>query len=251
MLALPVCASAQATADQQAAPAAAAPAPAATGAGAPGAGAPEPAALPADALPGHLAEETRTATFEVTAIDPTARTISLRSPGQEPQNYLVDKEVRNLDQVKVGDRVSVTYHESTSIKVLPPGELGKEDNAAIQRSEPGAKPGGVASRSRSITVKVSSIFPEQKEFLTRNADGELRTWKVKDAKDLEQFKSGDRLQLTSVSSMAISVTPAPPPSPADAAAPAAAKPDAAAPAVAPSAEPAKAPEPAKPAEPAK
>jgi len=38
----------------------------------------------------------------------------------------------------------------------------------------------------------------------------LRTWKVKDAKDLETLKSGDRVQFTSISTLAVNVTPAPP-----------------------------------------
>ncbi len=35
--------------------------------------APEPAAPPADALPGHIAEERHTSTYEVTAIDAATR----------------------------------------------------------------------------------------------------------------------------------------------------------------------------------
>jgi len=177
---------------------------------APGPAAPEPAAAPADALPGYFAEERKSITTEVVAVDPKTRIIMLREEGQEPQAFTVDKEVRNLDQVKPGDRVKVDSYQSTSLKVLPPGELGDEDIVGTERSQPGEKPGGVAVRQRTITVKVSSIFPESKEFLTRNAKGQLRTWKVKDAKDLEKIKSGDRIQLTSVSTLAVSVTPAPP-----------------------------------------
>ena len=204
----------------------------------------EPAAPPADATPGHFAEERHSSTAEVVAVDAAKRMITLREEGEEPQSFEVSDEVRNLDQVKAGDRVKVDTHASSSIKVLPPGDIGETASATIERSEPGEKPGGVAARTKTITVTVSSVFPESKEFLTRNAQGKLRTWKVKDAKELENLKSGDRVQLTLTSSVAVSVTPAPPK---DASAPAAASPDAAAApgaAPAPAATPAPAPAPA-------
>jgi Cu/Ag efflux protein CusF len=173
-------------------------------------GAPEPPAVPKDALPGHFAEERHTSTSEVMAVDAATRLITLREEGEEPQLYSVDKEVRNLDQVKVGDRVKVDQYVSTSIKVLKEGELGDKEVATIDRSQPGEKPGGVATRTRTRIERVSSIFPDSKEFLTRNDKGRLTTWKVKDAKDLENLKSGDRVQFTSISSLAVRVTAAPP-----------------------------------------
>ena len=56
---------------------------------------------------------------------------------------------------------------------------------------------------------MSSIFPNTLEFLTRSDKGKLTTWKVKDAKVLETIKSGDRLQLTSMTALAVNVKPAP------------------------------------------
>ena len=172
-------------------------------------GAPEPPTPSADALPGQVAEARLTSTFEVMAIDAKKRLITLREEGEEPEHYSVDKDVRNLDQVKVGDRVTVDQYVATAIKVLPKGELGDKEVAAIERSKPGDRPGGIAVRTRTRVERVSSIFPNELEFLTRNEKGKLTTWKVKDAKDLEKLKSGDRLQLTSVSTLAVSVTPAP------------------------------------------
>src|SRR5687767_15026178 len=130
-------------------------------------GAPAPGAVPADAVPGHFAEAWDTSTFEVTAIDAPKRLITLREEGQEPELYSVNKDVRNLDQVKVGDRVKVNQYMATSIKVLPKGELGEGEGAAIERSKPGERPGGIATRTRIRVERVSSIFPNTLEFLTR------------------------------------------------------------------------------------
>ena len=168
----------------------------------------EPAAPPSGALPGYAAESRRSSVSEVTAIDPAARMITLKEEGGEPQTFEVSKEARNLDQVKVGDIVKVDQYQSASIKVLPPGAVVNDDVATIQRSQPGEKPGGLATRTETMTTTVSSIFPGSNEFLTRNEKGQLRTWKVQDPKQLESLHSGDRIQLRLTSALAISVTPA-------------------------------------------
>ena len=46
--------------------------------------------------------------------------------------------------------------------------------------------------------------------MTRDAKGKLSTWTVKDPKELDALRSGDRLQLTYTTALAASVTPAPP-----------------------------------------
>jgi Cu/Ag efflux protein CusF len=161
-------------------------------------------------LPGHFADERHTSTSEVLAVDTATRMITLRDvEGGEPEMFKLGDDVRNLEQVKVGDRVTVDVYRSTSIKALKEGELGEKETATIDRSQPGEKPGGLATRTRTKVEKVSSVFPDSKEFLTRNDKGKLTTWKVKDAEDLKGLKSGDRIQFTSVSELAVSVKAAP------------------------------------------
>ena len=160
--------------------------------------------------PTYIAEERHTSTTEIVAVDPVTRTITLREQNQAPATYTVGKEVRNLDQVTPGDRVSVEYYESTSIKVLPPGAVVNEDTDTLTRSKPGEKPGGVAARNMTLTATIVSVFPETSEVVTRDAKGKLTTWKVRDAKKLQNVHTNDRVQLRYTESMAVRVTPAPP-----------------------------------------
>jgi hypothetical protein len=111
-----------------------------------------------------------------------------------------------VDQIKVGDRVSVDYHESISVKVLPPGAIGDERSASLDRSQPGEKPGGTASRSFTRTAEVASVFPKTSEVVTRNAAGKLRKWDVQDPKKLENVHAGDRVQITYSEMLAVAVT---------------------------------------------
>ena len=175
----------------------------------PAAAAPAAAAAP-DATPGFFAEEKHTSTSEVTAIDPATRMITLKEADEEPRTFVVGEEVRNLDQVKVGDRVKVGYYESTSLRVLPPGEVVNEAAATVARAEPGEKPGAVAASKTVMTTTVASVFPTSREVVTRNEKGRLTTWKIREGKNMDEIHSGDRVQLTFTSALAISVSAAPP-----------------------------------------
>ena len=68
--------------------------------------------------PGAVAAREITAIAKVTAVDPKAKTISLRGP----RGNVVKLDVQNPDQfkvVKVGDEVQVTYTEAAAISVEP------------------------------------------------------------------------------------------------------------------------------------
>ena len=216
-LMVPAACFAQAAEPAPAAPAA--PAPAAGDTAAPAAPAPAagdaaaPAGGAADEKPAHYAEQKKTANFDVLAVEPSTRMIVMREDGEDqPQTYQVSKEIQNLHKVKAGDRVKVESIESVSIRIVPPGEVvqDNQDIAEIARSKPDEQLKGVASRKRTKNATVSSVFPGSKEFMTRDSKGKLSTWNVKDANDLAELKSGDRLQLTYTTAMAASVTPAPP-----------------------------------------
>jgi hypothetical protein len=211
-----------------------------------------PAAAPgaAEEKPAHYAEKKQTANFDVLAVEPETRIIVMREDGEDQaQAYQVSKDIQNLHKVKAGDRVRVESIESVGIRNQPPGEVVKEneDVAEIARSKPEEQLKGVASRKRTKTAEVSSVFPGSKEFMTRDAKGKLSTWTVKDPAELSSLKSGDRVQLTYTTAIAASVTPAPP-KPATTTAPGAGTAAApSAPAAGTTAQPAAAEQPAQPA----
>jgi hypothetical protein len=60
---------------------------------------------------------------------------------------------QRFDELKVGDKVSITYNSSVSARLKPPGE------APVDTTEPiaGEGPGGTASVQRTMTVTVDAI----------------------------------------------------------------------------------------------
>jgi len=95
------------------------------------------ATAPAQTTMGHLT----TITGEVTAVDPATRHISLRAPLGGVPAAKVDPDVKNLDQVKVGDMLSISYYESTALSASKAGEpnplfIGGETSTAASASQP-------------------------------------------------------------------------------------------------------------------
>jgi hypothetical protein len=134
--------------------------------------------------------------------------VTLRGEGGNTLTFKASEEVRNLDQVKVGDRVAVDYLESVAIRVLPPGEAVNDVRSASDRAEPGEKPGGMVAHHTTATATVEKVDKKAGTATLRGREGDLRTIKARDPKNLENVRPGDRLQVTYTEMVAVEVRPA-------------------------------------------
>jgi len=155
--------------------------------------------------PSYFTDQRRTATAKLEAINPASRMITLREDDGSRGTFKVDREVRNLDQVKVGDTVKVDYYESILIKVLDPGEPVNEYNTSVDRSEPGDRPGGAATQSLTMTGRVEEVNKDSSRVTVRGPAGNLRAITVRDKKKLDNIHVGDGVQLTYTESLAVAV----------------------------------------------
>jgi len=126
-----------------------------------------------------------------------------------------DRQVKNLPQVKVGDKVNISYYEGTALKIFPPGEeqpeLGTEVQEGGATAAPGEKPAGIAGSVTTTTVEIAEVDPYKKTISFRSPDKGYRTVSVKDSHlehYLKELKAGDVVQAVTTESVAISVTPA-------------------------------------------
>ena len=92
-------------------------------------------AASAQPKPSYYEEQKQTLTATVEAIDPSTRTVSLHGDAGKTLTFKANDEVRNLDQVKVGDRVAVDYLESVSIHVTTVADPQLELWAARLKSD--------------------------------------------------------------------------------------------------------------------
>jgi len=89
--------------------------------GKPSAGAAESVILsPKGGTPGGVAVRTLQASGVVDAIDYDSRYITMRGPkGGLPQSFRVPEEVKNLEQINGGDRITVSYVQAFALRMLP------------------------------------------------------------------------------------------------------------------------------------
>lgn len=153
-----------------------------------------------------------TLTAKVVDLDRTQRLLTLRNHAGETQTIRVDDKARNLDQVKEGDDVVVTYYQSTAFEVVPPGEmqLGVHDTAGVDRAARGAAPGGEAARVTTVVADIAKLDREKQEAVLRGTEGKLMTVHVADPANFDKVHVGDRVQITLTEALAVDVEPAPP-----------------------------------------
>jgi hypothetical protein len=145
----------------------------------------------------------------ITAIDKATRGLTLRGPKGDEVKLVAGSEVKNFDQLKVGDVVTIKYVEALALELKKGGGLKveKTEKAGVARAKPGETPAGVLGRQ--VTV-VGDVIKLDAATQTITVKGPERTVELK-ARDPEQFKLvavGDQIQATFTEAVAVAVTPA-------------------------------------------
>jgi len=144
----------------------------------------------------------------ITAIDKATRGITLKGPKGDEVKVTAGPEVKNFDQLKVGDVVNLKYYESLAMELKKGGgmKVEKTEKAGAAGVKPGEKPAGVAGRQ--ITV-VGDVIAMDAATQTLTVKGPERTVNLK-VRDPEQYKLvavGDQIQATYTEALAVAVTP--------------------------------------------
>ena len=162
-----------------------------------------------------------TAKATVTAVDKATRTVTLKFADGGVRSIVASEEVRNFDQIKVGDTVTAKYAESVSISLKKGGTAptGSTESTKMTRSKPGEKPGGVAVREVNVVANVVAVDAAKHKVSVKNDKGEVIDLNVQDPEQLKLVKVGDQVQATYTQALAISLEAAPAAAPAPAPAP--------------------------------
>ncbi len=150
-------------------------------------------------------KSTVTQTATIVAIDSTNRLITLKYKDGNEESIYATPEVKRFDALKVGDKVTFKYEESTVFQILKPGAAPKVPETTSLTSTPGAKPGGVATRELTAVVTVEAIDPQAPSISFITEDGSHKTLSVKEKKYLKEVKVGDKIQITYTQKAMISV----------------------------------------------
>ena len=151
--------------------------------------------------------ETSTKTATVESIDATAQTLMLRNSNGTVTGYVCRPEVRNFDQIRVGDKITFTVTEETAVYLGKGGGLpAAPAPTGVERAPLGAKPGGRIVDTVAFKGQVVSINPQQRELTLRTgAAGVLRTVKVSPTINLARVKAGEAANLRITQTSVITV----------------------------------------------
>ena len=147
-------------------------------------------------------------TATITAIDKATRDITLKGPQGNEVVVTAGPDVKNFDNMKVGDQVNAQYVEALTLELKKGGgtTVARSDQGGVLEAKPGQKPGGVAGRQVTIVADVVDVNPAKQSITLR---GPKRTVEVV-VPDPAQFKlvaKGDQVEATYTQALAIVVEP--------------------------------------------
>jgi len=149
----------------------------------------------------------------VSAIDHDTRMLTLTGEDGEAVDFLAGEEIRNLDQVDVGDTVTAQFYQSVAVDVRKPeGSLRVEATAGGGRAEAGEKPRGNFMEEITVVAEIQSIDRDNQSVVLKGI-GEsgigLETVHVANPANLENVEVGDQVVITYLEALAISVEETP------------------------------------------
>ncbi len=123
--------------------------------------------------------------------------ITLRDDKGNEDAFTVGPTVQRFNELKVGQKVNITYYESLVLQLVKPGEKGggASFEAALTSGEEKLPAGTVAIQDKA-TVTVKAVDPAVPSISVATADGRTVTRKIEDKKILEGVKPGDRIDIT-------------------------------------------------------
>jgi len=145
----------------------------------------------------------------VEAIDAAKREITLKGPKGKVVPLSVGPDVRNLEQVKVGDQVVVTYVEALSLTLKKDGKelvARTSKNDAVRAAE-GAKPGGAVAEHVKVVADVTAVDRKTHMVTLKGPKQEVDLY-VGDPAQLKLIKVGDQIEAEYTQALAVTVEPA-------------------------------------------
>ena len=150
-----------------------------------------------------------TVSAKVVAIDKDKRLVTLQGPLGNQFRVVAGKEVRNLDQIKVGDELVVTHVEALTLELKKGGDGVRErvESEGAARAPVGAKPGMAQVNRVSVVADVVAVNTRAQTVTLRGVEHTVDL-RVPDKSQLKLIKVGDQVQATYTEAVAVSMEPA-------------------------------------------
>jgi hypothetical protein len=147
---------------------------------------------------------------QVVSIDKASRTLTLKGPQGKVVDLVAGDEVKNFDQIKLGDMVVARYAQALSLELRKvkgmTSDVSVREGAA--QAKPGERPAVAGARQVTAIAVVTALDPKQSTITLKGPRGNEVTLNVQNPDQFKVVKKGDQVEVTYTEALALSVEPA-------------------------------------------
>ena len=147
----------------------------------------------------------------VVAIDKATRTVTLKGSKGDAVDVVAGDEVKNFDQIKLGDTVVARYMQALSLELRKTkgGAGGVAVREGAARAQPGERPAVAGAREVTAIAEVVAVDPKKSTITLKGPRGNVVELDVHNPDQFKVVKKGDQVEVTYTEALAMSVEPAP------------------------------------------
>ena len=163
------------------------------------------------APPSMKRESLHEVSASVVSVDAATRMIGLRADDGSTGSYEAGPEVKNFPQIKVGDKVVVSYYQGLAAAVKPPGSVVSKDVHQVDlatTAQPGEKPAAGVGTAVKATVVVEKVDTKANTITVTRPDGTSKTLPVPSEEGrafIRKLKTGDKVDVVYAEAIAVEV----------------------------------------------
>lgn len=152
-------------------------------------------------------------TAQVVGIEKGTRTVTLKGPKGNVVDVVAGDEVKNFDQIKLGDFLVVRYVQALTLELMKTkaGSREPKEREGVARAQPGERPAIAGARQITVIADVIGVDATKKTITLKGPKGNVVALDVQNPDQFKVVKKGDQVEVTYTEAMAVSVEPAPKP----------------------------------------
>jgi Cu/Ag efflux protein CusF len=153
-----------------------------------------------------------TAQGVIEAVDPKTREVKIKLANGETRTIVASDEVRNFDQIKVGDTVRAEYVRSLTLSLKKDGKgtPGQSSSTQTMGAAPGETPAARTGSQVTLLADVLKVNKEANSLTLRGPNGKIVDLAIADPAQLALVKVGDQVEAVYTEALALKLEPATP-----------------------------------------
>jgi len=147
----------------------------------------------------------------VVGLNKDARTLDVKGPKGRVVTLQAGDEVKNYDQIQLGDNVVARFMQSITLELKKGGTgiMSRTDSKDAVAAKPGERPGVAAGRQVHVIANVVEVNKKTMTVTLKGPRGNYVDLQLEDPKQLARVKKGDQVEAVFTEALAITVEPAP------------------------------------------